>query len=538
LGLVGRSGWQERLLSLWRWPILLSAAMLLVFAPQTAARIMIFVTFGTIVAIAAALVDRQRAAGTPARIYILAWGGVIFCGVYSALATLGILGSLGSAIVAFKTSLVVERGLSSLGLAEVIRRLKARGKVLADAALTEAEERGRAELALEEREEQLRQAKRLEMVGQLAGGVAHDFNNLLQVIRGYTDLMLERAAEGSPERSELDEIKNAAEQATTLTRQLLAFSRRQVLQPVDVDLSELVRDLQRLLERVLPEHIELHLTYASPAPIVHTDVRQMEQVVINLCVNARDAMPRGGTIEIETRLLEASDPGLAGKAWAERERYGELVVRDSGEGIPPDVIDHIFEPFFTTKEEGQGTGLGLSTVYGVVHQHGGQVEIETEPGRGTAFHIYLPVVGGPAQRLEREAAPHARGGSGELVLIAEDDERVRFLTERILRQAGYMTISASDGEEALQRFEEQADEIAAVVLDVIMPRLGGVEIHETIRSRRPDVPVIFCSGYTANLLEDELLLNPDTNFLRKPYTASELLATLQAAVGRKPRSLD
>jgi CheY-like chemotaxis protein len=249
-------------------------------------------------------------------------------------------------------------------------------------------------------------------------------------------------------------------------------------------------------------------------------------------------MPRGGSIEIETRLLEASDPSLTGKEWVERERYGELLVRDSGEGIPPDAIDHIFEPFFTTKEEGQGTGLGLATVYGIVHQHGGAIEVESEPGEGATFRIYLPVVEGPAQPLQREVSPHVRSGRGELVLIAEDDERVRSLAERILRQAGYMTVSASNGEEALQRFEEQADEIAVVVLDVIMPRMGGVEIHETIRSRRPDIPVVFCSGYTANLLEDELLLNPDTNFLRKPYTADELLATLQAAVEQKPRSLD
>jgi signal transduction histidine kinase len=337
-----------------------------------------------------------------ARLFLMAWSAYLLTVSYSVLAAMGALTSFGAwgrletSHVAVKLGLAVELGLFSLALAQRINALKGDGVRLRSEARSEALGRLEAERALAERDAQLRQSQKMEAIGRLAGGIAHDFNNLLQAILGYAEILLMRLREGDPNRSELGEIRTAAERAASLTSQLLAFSRRQVLKTTDIDLNELVDAMSGLLRRLLGEDIDIRFTCAPEPAWVHGDRGQLEQVLMNLCVNARDAMPRGGVLEIRLARVERGANRLEGLDWVTEPSYIELTVRDTGMGIPADVLEHVFEPFYTTKAEGQGTGLGLSTVYGIVRQHRGMVRVRSTLGVGTTFWVYLPYAA-PAQ---------------------------------------------------------------------------------------------------------------------------------------------
>jgi PAS domain S-box-containing protein len=372
-------------------------------------------------------------------------------------------------------------------------------------------------------EEQLRQAARMEAVGRLAGGVAHDFNNLLMVIIGFAAMLEPEVPAGGQGAFYLGEIRRAADRAADLTRQLLAFGRRQVLKAEPLELNEAVRDAERMLRRLIPENIEIAVELDDGAGHVEADRTQLHQVIVNLAVNARDAMPEGGRVAMRTgavRVGERERPELEA-GW-----YASLVVADTGHGIAPNDLPRIFEPFFTTKEVGQGTGLGLATVYGIVRQSGGHVWAESEPGRGSAFHVLLP---------RREAAPPPpappapveRPGGGR-VLLVEDDEAVRLLARVVLTEAGYMVVQARDGEEALRRHAATPADV--LLTDVLMPRVGGPELAARIRERTPGLPVVLMSGYAADALEEGAPLPPRTAFLQKPFAPAALLAAIEGAL--------
>ena len=407
------------------------------------------------------------------------------------------------------------------------RRVDERTAALArvnDELRREIAERQAAESARSELEEQLRHAQKMEAIGRLSGGIAHDFNNLLTAIRGYSELLLASLA-GSPLRTDVEEIFNAADRAATLTGQLLAFSRRQILSPEILVLNQRVMDMGRMLNRLIGEHIaiDLHTDLWS----VRADAAQLEQVLVNLALNARDAMPDGGRLAIETanrdvsvaqaRALEIS-PGL----------FVELLVRDTGIGIPADVQGRIFEPFFTTKPKGAGTGLGLSMVYGFVRQSGGTVSVQSAPGLGSTFSLLLPrtddtTPSGPPAPRTLTAATHGTG----TVLIVEDERALRRLSATVLRQAGYQTIEASDGQQALDLYTVHSHRIVMVVTDVVMPRMGGIELAKRLRALRSDIPLLFVTGYVE---QSEILHEQGTPVLLKPFSPNSLLTAVTAAL--------
>ena len=386
----------------------------------------------------------------------------------------------------------------------------------------------------EEMQQQLLQAQKMEAVGQLAGGVAHDFNNILQGIMGYAHLLIDGAREKGESCEDLEEIYRGTERAAALTRQLLAFSRRQVMRPVSLDLNDLVSNLLNMLRRVIGEHIRLEWLPGSFLGAVLADAGMLEQAIMNLCVNARDAMPQGGTLAIETQNVRIDSQYCANHAWATPGRYVLLSVTDTGCGIAADIMDHIFEPFFTTKEEGKGTGLGLATVYGVVKQHKGMVNVYSESSKGTTFKIYLPVCEQRAETIGSMVEGAAAGGN-EVVLLAEDDEMVRMLARKILTRAGYVVLLANDGEEAVEAFQENADSISLLVLDVVMPRLGGRKALDRIRAIRPDVPVLFTSGYSENAVHTGFVLHKGLRLVQKPYAPDALLRAVRETLDQTAR---
>lgn len=377
-------------------------------------------------------------------------------------------------------------------------------------------------------EEQYRQAQKMEAIGQLAGGVAHDFNNLLQITSGYLEFAQLKLTAGENPVLELEEIRKATERASVLVRQLLTFSRRQAMKPVPVDLSELVAGLTKMLRRLIEERIELRTAVRSPLPLVLGDPGQLEQVIVNLCVNSRDAMPGGGVILLTTdaRRLEGDD--FARFPNAGTGMYVVISVADTGHGIPPHLREKIFDPFFTTKAVGKGTGLGLATVYGIVSQHGGFIDLESEEGAGATFRVYLPAA--DAQVVPAGIQPGREGtfaGAGEMVLVAEDEESVRRLAARVLQEAGYRVVVASDGWEALQLLETHGDEIRVFVLDAVMPGATGSAVRDRVLERRPDALVILCTGYSADILGDRVLTEGGSVVLRKPYGAAQLLGLIR-----------
>jgi PAS domain S-box-containing protein len=375
-------------------------------------------------------------------------------------------------------------------------------------------------------ERQFRQAQKMEAIGQLTGGVAHDFNNLLQIINGGTDLAMEDIAPGHPAREGLAEVAAAGERAARLVSQLLLFSRRQVMKPESLALNAVVSDLLKMLGRVIGEHIRIHWLPEKGAARVHADRGMMEQVLMNLCVNARDAMPDGGVLTIETRDVEIDAEYCAHHVWATPGRYGMLAVTDSGCGMDRAILDRIFEPFFTTKEVGRGTGLGLATVYGIVKQHGGMISAYSEPGAGSTFRIYLPLRddGSTAAETTARADP---GGGGETILLAEDDEMVLRLARRILARKGYAVLTAGNGAEALDIFRERAGEIDMVLLDVMMPEMGGREAFDRMRALRPDLKALFASGYSENAIHTNYVLEEGLALLQKPFAPADLLEAVR-----------
>src|SRR6478735_5277337 len=381
-------------------------------------------------------------------------------------------------------------------------------------------------------ESQLRHSQKMDAVGQLAGGVAHDFNNLLCAILANTSLAGDFTS-GAPEVAEhLEEIEAAAERAADLTKQLLAFSRRQPLRPMPVDLNDLVRGLMKMLRRLLPESIEIDSVPGHDLPCVNADPGQLEQVIVNLCVNARDAMERGGRLTIETESVLIDTRYCESHPWAKPGRYVLLRVTDTGVGMTAEVRERAFEPFFTTKTY-QGTGLGLATVYGIVQQHEGMVHLYSEPGVGTTFKVFLPVHTRPAENVGNKLEPLPPRGR-ETILLAEDEDLVRSAVVQILQRAGYRTIAAANGIDAIARLRDETGPVDLALLDVVMPGLGGPETWEQLRVLRPTLRVLFSSGYADDRYRR--LLPSGAVLLEKPFRAEDLLHRVRNALDDDPKA--
>jgi two-component system cell cycle sensor histidine kinase/response regulator CckA len=376
-------------------------------------------------------------------------------------------------------------------------------------------------LATDKLQDQLRQAQKMEAIGRLAGGVAHDFNNLLSVIMGYASLAIDGMNEGDPLRSQLDEVLGASERARDLTRQLLAFSRQQVLEPRIVDLNRVIGQLERMLERLIGEDVELIAVKAPDLGQVLVDPSQMEQIVMNLVVNARDAMPKGGKLTIETANVDLDEAYASEHENVTAGPHVMLAVVDTGHGMDRATQARIFEPFFTTKEVGRGTGLGLSTVFGVVRQSGGHVYVYSEPGKGAAFKVYFPRVTGtePVLQAHRAVAPRS---SLETVLVLEDEAQVRRVVVAMLQRGGYRVIEATRAEEALEAASDPSRTIDLLLTDIVMPGMSGPEVVKRIREIRPNLKAICMSGYTDETVFRHGILESGIAFLQKPITPDSL----------------
>ncbi|HMH44098.1 MAG TPA: ATP-binding protein, partial [Pyrinomonadaceae bacterium] len=383
--------------------------------------------------------------------------------------------------------------------------------------------RKKAEEALRDSEERLRQAQKMEAVGQLAGGVAHDFNNLLAVIIGYADMLLRRTPENE-ERTvrQLSEIRKAGDRAKALTSQLLAFSRKQVMQPKVLDLNTVIGDLDKMLRRLIGEHIDMQTVLSADLGNVKADPGQIEQVLLNLAVNARDAMPEGGSLTIETNNVHLDVSYTQAHRPVEAGSYVMIAVSDSGCGMPQELQSRIFEPFFTTKEKGKGTGLGLATVYGIVKQSGGNISVYSEPGHGTTFKIYLPRVDEAVKIAEPLLVRSDNLIGSETVLLVEDEEAVRDMAQEILKSNGYKVLRAGDGNEAIKVSEQFEGAIDLMVTDVVMPHLGGRELAERLSLTRPGMRVLYMSGYTDDAIVHHGVLDGRVAFLEKPFTPDVL----------------
>ncbi|BDG09525.1 substrate-binding domain-containing protein [Anaeromyxobacter paludicola] len=381
-------------------------------------------------------------------------------------------------------------------------------------------------------EERLRQSQKMETVGLLAGGVAHDFNNLLTPILGYAPLLLEAMPAEHPDREMVTAIQDAAGRAKDLTRRLLTFSRKQVIEPRVLDLRELVRGAERMLRRTIRESVQIEVALPDQLGKVRADPGQLEQVLLNLAINAQDAMPEGGRLQIEARDVGPGD-ALAGADQPPGEGAWVLLrVSDTGAGMDPRTLEHVFEPFFTTKELGRGTGLGLSTVYGIVEQHGGSITVQSARGEGTVFRVHLPRVAEEPVPAAPPACARAAGRGTEVVLVVEDDPIVRSLVSRLLRGFGYQVRTAEGGEECLARMGDGATPVDLLLTDVVMPRMNGRELYERLRERRPGLKVLFMSGYASDVIgrhgvEDD---GDAVGFLQKPFTAADLAARVRQAI--------
>jgi signal transduction histidine kinase/CheY-like chemotaxis protein len=382
------------------------------------------------------------------------------------------------------------------------------------------------EQAFRQSEERLRQSQKMEAIGQLAGGVAHDFNNLLTVITGRGELVLDAFAAADPVRSDVELILQTAERAAALTRQLLAFSRRQVLQPKVLDLNVLVGDMGKLLRRLIGEDIEVSLGLARDLGLVRVDPGQIEQVLMNLVVNARDAMPHGGRLVVETANVDITEGEPGSDAELRPGPYVQLAVGDSGVGMDPSTQARIFEPFFTTKGPGKGTGLGLATVYGIVKQSGGHIAVESAVGRGTTFRVSLPRVE-PEPELPEVQTPRAKPASAaETVLLVEDDDPVRAVATDILRRAGYVVVACARASEALERAERHPGPIHVLVTDIVMPDVSGIELARRVKALRPETRVLYMSGYTEGRGALGEALDARASLLDKPFRAESLVRKL------------
>ncbi len=381
-------------------------------------------------------------------------------------------------------------------------------------------------------EEQLRNAQQLEAIGRLAGGVAHDFNNILSIIMGHGELML--ATADADAKNSLEQIRKAAERAAALTQQLLAFSRKQVLQPKVMDLNEAVAEVQKMLTRVIGEDIELVASLHPELASVRVDPGQVEQVLMNLAINARDAMPHGGKIVMETANVDV-DSGRARELELAAGKYVLLQVSDTGHGMDAATMGHIFEPFFTTKKMGKGTGLGLATVYGIVKQSGGSIQVDSEAGRGSTFRLYLPAAGEGTRRPMETRASECVAGGTETILVVEDEADLRELTRIFLEGYGYRVLQASSAEQAIEATERYRDKIDLLLTDVIMPGMSGRRLAEEILSRRPQTKIIYMTGYTDDMVVQHRVLEPGVQLLQKPFSKTELAVKVRAMLDGKVR---
>lgn len=411
-------------------------------------------------------------------------------------------------------------------------------------AVSDITERKHAQAERQKLEEQLRQAHKMEAVGQLAGGVAHDFNNLLFVIKGYAEMIRYDVSENSLLSKNTDEIIKAVERAVNLIRQLMLFSRREALKMKPIDLNVLIGDLLKMIRRLIGEDISISFQPGSELKAVNADAGQMEQVIVNLCVNARDAMPDGGKIIIETGNCLIDADFCKVNDWARKGHWVCLTISDTGCGIPQEFQDRIFEPFFTTKEVGKGTGLGLSAVYGIVRSHDGMVQLySTGPppsdgmgdgkvtAGGSSFRIYLPAIDESLiSEVEAEKEREELSGYNRLILLAEDEEPVRNMLTKILKRSGYRVVSAADGEEAIRIFNEIPQQIDLALLDIVMPVISGQQVCEHIRSIRADLPVIFMTGYDRGRSEQKIQLYKRCEIIYKPCDRLELLKKIRTAL--------
>jgi two-component system cell cycle sensor histidine kinase/response regulator CckA len=381
-------------------------------------------------------------------------------------------------------------------------------------------------------ESQLLQSQKMEAIGLLAGGVAHDFNNILSAILGYASILQMKMPADDPLKPNVEQVLAASQRAATLTQSLLAFSRKQIINPRPLLVNESLRKFEKLLRRIIGEDLEFNTFYADPDMTVMMDAGQLEQVIINLATNARDAMPRGGNMTLETCLGLIDDAFIKKHGYGTAGSYAMLLVSDTGSGMDEKTRARIFEPFFTTKELGKGTGLGLSTAYGIVKQNNGFITCTSEPGIGTTFRVYLPVVADQGRkRPERAPIPAARGT--EMVLVAEDDQAMRDLFRSLLQDHGYSVILAADGEEAVAKFRDAAGRIQLLVLDVVMPKKGGKEALDEIRLVQPGIKALFTSGYTADILDRKGIRHEGLHFLSKPVSPSLFLKKVRDVLDGK-----
>ncbi len=391
-------------------------------------------------------------------------------------------------------------------------------------------ERKRAEEALRRSEEQLRQSQKMESVGRLAGGVAHDFNNLLGVILGHTELAMEQLDPNQPAFESLLEIRNAAERSASITQQLLAFARRQVTAPTLVDINRSVEGIVDILQRLVGEDVELAWSPGADLGAVEIDPSQLDQILVNLCANARDAMADSGRVTIETSAVLIDRPFSEAHEGCVPGEYIRLSVSDTGSGMSTEVLEHLFEPFFTTKEPGKGTGLGLATVYGIVRQNHGVIDVVTAPSLGSTIEIYLPRQADRPSPPVRKRTVKAAPGGGQTLLVVEDEPSVLRLTERILADRGYHVIAARTPAEALRAAGTHPNEIALLLTDVIMPEMNGRELAEQLLAARPTLKVLYMSGYAAEVISGRGVLASGTAVLQKPFTAEDLAASVRTAL--------
>jgi PAS domain S-box-containing protein len=401
------------------------------------------------------------------------------------------------------------------------------------AAVRDSSERVRAERNQKRLELELRNAQRLDSLGRLAGGVAHDFNNLLSVVLGVSSLLVESLPQGDPIRADLALIEESARRATALTQQLLAFGRRQILEPSVIAVDRLVRRMEAMLRRVIGENVELVIRAAKDAGRARVDPGQLEQVILNLAVNARDAMPAGGTLTIETSNVDLDEDYATRHAEVTAGRYVMLAVSDNGTGMDDATAARVFEPFFTTKEPGKGTGLGLATVHGVVKQSDGHIAVYSEPGRGTVFKVYLPRAEEPETLESRPPPATSRSGRGETILVVEDNDLVRVAARRILGHAGYSVLTASDAREALD-LARTLDSLDLLLTDVVMPGMGGHELALQLAELKPGLRVLYMSGYTENTVVHHGIRVRGAAFVQKPLSSEALTRRVREALDAPP----
>jgi signal transduction histidine kinase/ActR/RegA family two-component response regulator len=401
--------------------------------------------------------------------------------------------------------------------------MKLNGKIHIIGVFRDVTERKLSEEEKQKLQAQLLQAQKMEAVGQLAGGIAHDFNNILAAIVGYGNLIQMKMSDDDPSRIYLEQILASSERAANLTQSLLAFSRKQLINPASLDLNNVIRKVEKFLSRIIGEDVELKTSLSRDALMIFADQMQLEQILMNLATNARDAMPAGGHLHIETRRVVFDEDSVRTQGEGAPGVYAELSVTDTGAGMDEKVQERLFEPFFTTKELGRGTGLGLSIVYGIVKQNNGYITVSSEVGQGTTFKIYLPIVKSGTPLSKTDSFQEQPRGGTETILLAEDNQIVRSLTRDVLMEFGYKVIEAADGAEALTKFMENKHGINLLIIDVIMPKKNGREVYEEAKKRNPDIKVLFTSGYPADLIQKQGVLEKGLNFISKPSSPQELL---------------